>query len=108
MATKRQQALYELMGGGSRPEPPNKPPARTPPPSLPRWFSAGRAVRVPVGYLLLGTGIAVMVVSAVFSLGYVRGRGDARREFDAPTVAPGCSASCSRRGTLWAVIASRV
>ncbi len=69
-------ALYELMGQGDGPE---RPP-ETPDEQQPRrsWrSSAGRTIRVPVGYLwLAGAGGLVLLIGA-FSTGFVRGKHEA-------------------------------
>lgn len=84
MASKpRQPALYELMATPRAervPAPPSERPSPSEPP--PSRFSAGRAIRVPAGYLWLGGGIGLGVLVGAFSLGYLRGQGDARREYE--------------------------
>ncbi len=78
MASKpRQPALYELMGTpqAERVQPPRERPST----AEPGRISAGRAVRVPAGYLWLGGGLVVLLLVGVFSLGYVRGHDEARR-----------------------------
>ena len=73
-------ALYELMRRDGAEHPP-----KTPDDEQPRrsWrSSAGRATRVPVGYLwLAGAGGLVLLIGA-FSTGYVRGQHDATAKLE--------------------------
>jgi hypothetical protein len=73
-------ALYELMGGEGVEHPPETPDEPPPPRS---WrSSAGRTIRVPVGYLwLAGAGGLVFLVGA-FSTGYVRGQHEATTKLE--------------------------
>jgi hypothetical protein len=62
------------------------------------WLSAGRAVRVPVGYVLLGIGLAILLLVGAFMLGHRQGRAVARAEFEQTYLngaAPGGSALSS-------------
>jgi hypothetical protein len=73
-------ALYELMGGDGVEHPPKTPDEQPPPRS---WrSSAGRTIRVPVGYLwLAGAGGLVFLIGA-FSTGYVRGQHEATTKLE--------------------------
>jgi len=80
MAAKRTQpALYELMG-----ERAERAPAPREPDDEPRfmsWLGAGRSVRLPAGYVWLGSAVVVVLIVAAFSLGFVRGRRDAETQY---------------------------
>jgi hypothetical protein len=73
-------ALYELMGGAGAEHPPESPDEERPQRS---WrSSAGRTIRVPVGYLwLAGAGALVFLIGA-FSTGYVRGQHEATAKLE--------------------------
>lgn len=70
-------ALYELIRS-RRAEPPRrvKPPRPERPPGEVRdwlsWLSAGRAIRAPVGYLLLGLAGCLVLLVAAYIFGYTR------------------------------------
>ncbi len=74
-------ALYELMGQGDGPE---RPP-ETPDEQQPRrsWrSSAGRTIRVPVGYLWLAGAGGLVLLIVTFSTGFVRGKHEATAELE--------------------------
>ncbi len=73
-------ALYELMGGAGADRKPKKPDEQ---PRQRSWrSSAGRTIRLPVGYLwLAGAGGLVFLVGA-FSTGYVRGQHEATAKLE--------------------------
>jgi hypothetical protein len=88
MATKPTgPALYELMRGRRReaPEAPEPEPPAPPPPT--GRLGPGGAVRVPVGYLLLAAAVVLAVVVAAFTVGYSRGRQEAKAELERAWVA---------------------
>jgi hypothetical protein len=71
-------ALYELMGRkrAERPPAPEQKQKQEPPPQS--WRnSAGRTVRLPVGYLWLAGAGGILLLVAAFSTGYMRGHDDA-------------------------------
>lgn len=76
--------LYELMRGGRRKaEAAPKPPGRESQPSSTwSWLSPGRTIRLPVGYLLLGTAAALVLLVAAFTVGYARGHRFAKARFE--------------------------
>lgn len=95
MASKHTQpALYEKMGRasagpvGSAPPPRPKMEASPPPASasganpLASLLTPGRTVRLPVGYLLLGGGVMILVIWFAFMLGHNKGEGEARTQFE--------------------------
>ncbi len=73
-------ALYELMGGGQGdrgPKPPDE--------ERPRrgWrSSAGRTIRVPVGYLWLAAAGGLVLLIGAFSTGYLRGQYETAAKLD--------------------------
>ncbi len=73
-------ALYELMRRDRAERPPKTPDGEQP---RRRWrSSAGRTIRVPVGYLwLAGAGGLVLLIGA-FSTGYVRGQDEATAKLE--------------------------
>lgn len=46
------------------------------------WFSPGRSIRLPAGYLLLACGVGVLLLSVVYVFGHKRGYSVARSQFD--------------------------
>jgi hypothetical protein len=80
-----QPALYEKMR--SRPLPAPKPMPVEPPPRVAadpgqNWLTPGRAVRLPVGYIMLGTGLAIAMLVIVYVLGVRRGQEQERVRVD--------------------------
>ncbi len=76
--------LYELMRGGRRKaEAAPKPPGRESQPSSTwSWLSPGRTIRLPVGYLLLGSAAALVLLVAAFTVGYTRGQRFAKAQLE--------------------------
>jgi len=94
MASKHTQpALYEKMGRAA-PAPASAPPPlrakneRVPTDStggaspFAALLTPGRTIRLPVGYLLLGGGVMILVIWFAFMLGHNSGEGKARIQFE--------------------------
>ena len=66
--------------------PKNEPRPASAPKSNPHPIGAlltpGRTIRLPVGYLLLGGGVMILVIWFAFMLGHNRGEGKARNQFE--------------------------
>ena len=73
-------APYELMRtrGKGAPEAPKRPP----PTAAPGWLSAGRTIRLPIGYILLAAALALAGFIGTFSVGYARGQRDTRGDYE--------------------------
>ncbi len=71
------KALYELMGGRRSETPRSTKPVAEPESHTWSWLSAGRTIRVPVGYLFLATALILVAVIVSFTLGYGRGQREA-------------------------------
>jgi hypothetical protein len=74
-------ALYELMRG-RRPDPGPAEPEPQPEATDWGWLRPGRAVRLPIGYLLLGAAFVLTAVVASFTVGYGRGHGQAKADLE--------------------------
>lgn len=73
-------ALYELYG---RKKAEQKDPRRPRPQGPgPGWFGAGRTLRLPVGYIWLGSGGGILLLALAFSAGYMRGHGEATTKLE--------------------------
>ena len=73
-------ALYELMGGDGAERPPEPPDGEEP---RGGWrSSAGRTIRVPVGYLWLAGAAGLVLLIGAFSTGYVRGQHEMTAKLD--------------------------
>ena len=46
------------------------------------WLGPGRAIRLPTGYVLLGCGIVILLLSVAYMMGHRRGTAVARSEFE--------------------------
>ncbi|MCZ6836615.1 MAG: hypothetical protein O7G85_12635 [Planctomycetota bacterium] len=81
-------ALYELMGGkkGSSGPPARRPKEQAPPPSTDEstgsWLSPGRMLKLPVGYVLVGLGIAITLMAGTYIFGFRNAKQAVRQDFE--------------------------
>lgn len=86
MASKTSQpALYEVIRGRTSQSVPTPEPVAHGRPtengSAP-WLGPGRSIRIPAGYVILGCGLAIILLASSYMVGHKRGYGAAKTEYD--------------------------